>query len=159
MDLRLLLLGALIPDLLDTPIGLALYGRLGSVRLVTHSLLLAAVVMVGVVLSTRRGRPRKMWMPLAVGLLFHLVLDAMWLDAETMWWPLLGWGFTPAGPETVSGYLSALGSDWRMWLGEVVGLVYLLYLWRAAALSDSENRKLLLTTGRINVPIEGDANC
>lgn len=159
MDLRMLLLGALLPDLVDTPIGLVFYEQLGSVRLVTHGLILAAVVMVAVVLSTRRGRPRKTWMPLAIGLLFHLLFDAIWLDPETLWWPLLGWGFSPAGPETVSSYVGAVLSDWRVWLGEVAGLVYLAYLWWAAGLSDPKRRALLRQTGRVDVPIDGEATC
>ncbi|MBA2338537.1 MAG: metal-dependent hydrolase, partial [Acidimicrobiia bacterium] len=55
MDLRFLVLGALLPDLLDTPVGLILFDRLRSVRLAGHTLLLAAIVMVAVVLRTRRG--------------------------------------------------------------------------------------------------------
>jgi hypothetical protein len=160
MDLRMLLLGALLPDLVDTPVGLMFYDRLHSVRLVTHGLLLATVVMVLVVVATRRGRPRKAWMPLAIGLLLHAVLDAMWLDPETLWWPLLGWGFSPAGPETVSLYVGAVLSDWRVWLGEGIGLAYLTYLWSAARLSDPERWAILRSTGRIDVPIEGDgASC
>lgn len=159
MDLRMLLLGALLPDVIDTPVGLLFYSRLHSVRLVTHGLLLAALVMVAVVMSTRRGRPRKMWMPLAIGLLLHILLDAMWLDPETLWWPLLGWSFSPAGPATVGGYVGAVLGDWKVWLGEVVGLGYLAYLWSAARLSDAEQRARLWRTGRVDVPIEGDATC
>ena len=128
MDLRMLVLGALLPDLIDTPIGLFFYDRLHGGRLFTHSLLLAVIVMVVVVATTRRGRPRKMWMPLAIGLLLHALLDAMWLDPETLWWPLLGWGFSPAGPATVTGYLGSVLGDWRVWLGEGAGLIYLAYL-------------------------------
>jgi inner membrane protein len=159
MDLRMLLVGALIPDIVDTPIGLLLYGRLHSVRLFTHGLLLAVAVMVIVVMSTRRGRPRKMWMPLAIGLLLHVLLDAMWLDPETLWWPLLGWSFSPAGPTTVSGYVGSVLGDWKMWLGEVIGLVYLIYLWFAADLADPEKRTALWRTGRVDAPIEGEATC
>ncbi len=159
MDLRMLLLGALLPDLVDTPIGLLFYGTFGAVRLFTHGLILAAVVMVAVVLATRRGRPRKMWMPLAIGLLFHVLFDAMWLDAETLWWPLLGTGFTAAGPETASAYLSELLSDWKVWAGEAAGLVYLAYLWSAARLSDPAKRGEFIRTGRVDAPIDGDVSC
>lgn len=159
MDLRMLVLGALLPDLVDTPVGLVFYQPLGAVRLVTHGLVPAAAVMVAVVLTTRRGRPRKLWMPLAIGLLFHVLLDGMWLHPETLWWPLFGWGFTPAGPESASSYLSSVLTDWRTWLAEGAGLVYLTYLWRAALLSGAENRRTLLRTGRINVPIDGEVSC
>jgi membrane-bound metal-dependent hydrolase YbcI (DUF457 family) len=159
MDLRMLLLGALIPDIVDTPIGLLFYGRLHSVRLFTHGLLLAAAVMVIVVMSTRRGRPRKMWMPLAIGLLLHVLLDAMWLDPETLWWPLLGWSFSPIGIDTVPGYIGSVLGDWRVWLGEIAGLVYLAYLWVAAELFDPRKRAELWRTGRVYAPIDGGATC
>lgn len=159
MDLRMLVLGGLLPDLIDTPIGLAFYRTLGSVRLVTHGLPLAVAVMIGVVVATRRGKPRKRWMPLAIGLFLHLFLDAMWLDPETLWWPLLGSGFASAGSSTASGYVAGVLSDWRVWLTEAVGLAYLAYLWRAAVLSAPEQRRLLLTTGRVDVPIDGQASC
>ena len=159
MDLRMLLLGALLPDLVDTPIGLVFYGQLGGVRLATHGLILASIVMVAVVLATRRGRPRKMWMPLAIGLLFHILLDAMWLDPETLWWPLLGSGFTPAGPETASAYVSSVLSDWKVWSAEAAGFIYLAYLWSAARLSDTPNRREFYRTGRVDAPIDGEVSC
>ncbi|MCP4305359.1 MAG: metal-dependent hydrolase [bacterium] len=158
MDLRMLLLGALLPDLIDTPIGLAFYDAFGGVRLFTHGLVLAAVVMVGVVLTTRRGRPRRMWMPLAIGLLFHILLDAMWLDPETLWWPLLGSGFTPAGPETAGSYVSSILTDWKVWVTEAAGFTYLAYLWSAARLRDPANRREFLRTGRVDTPIDGDVS-
>jgi len=159
MDLRMLALGALLPDIVDTPVGLVLYGRLGSVRLVTHGLLLATAVMAVVVLATRRGRSRKFWMPVAIGLLLHLTLDAMWTDPETLWWPVLGWEFSRAGAVSAGEYVAALpGSVW-IWVREAVGLAYLTYLWRAAGISDPKKRRTFLTTGRVDVPIEGRVNC
>lgn len=159
MDLRMLVVGALLPDLIDTPIGLIFYDSLGGVRLVTHGLLLASIVMVIVVLATRRGRPRKMWMPLAIGLLFHVLLDAMWLDPETLWWPLFGPTFTAAGPESATAYISSVFTDWKVWAAEAAGLVYLAYLWSVARLGDPANRRELLRTGRVNAPIDGDVSC
>lgn len=159
MDLRMLVLGALLPDLIDTPVGLLFYGRVHSVRLVTHGLILAAVVMIAVVISTRRGRPRKTWMPLAIGLLFHVLLDAMWLDPETLWWPLFGWGFSPAGAGTAGSYVVSVLGDWRVWMGELAGLIYLGYLWSAAGLRDPQRRAQLWATGRVDAPIDGQATC
>lgn len=159
MDLRMLALGAMLPNLIDTPIGLLFFDQLRSVRLVTHGLVVASAVMVGVVLSTRRGRPRKLWMPLAIGLLLHLLLDAMWLDPETLWWPFLGLEFSQLEQATAAAYVAAVLSDWRVWAGEIVGLLYLGYLWRAAKLADPAARRRLLETGRVDVPIDGQAGC
>jgi hypothetical protein len=159
MDLRMLVLGAILPDLIDTPIGLLFYERLLSVRLVSHGLIVAATIMVVVVLATRRGRPRKRWMPLAIGILLHVLLDALWLDPETLWWPLFGWDFSAAGPATVSAYLESLATNWWLWLGELAGLAYLAYLWSAAGLSSAQKRSAFLRTGRVDVPIDGDVTC
>jgi hypothetical protein len=41
----------------------------------------------------------------------------------------------------------------------VIGLVYLIYLWFAANLVDQEKRMTLWRTGRVDVPIEGEATC
>ena len=153
MDLRFLVLGAVVADLIDTPVGLIGYQSLGAVRLGSHSLLVASLAMVTVVVLTRRGRPRRRWMALAVGMLAHLVLDAMWADQETFLWPFLGWEFTPAGPATVGGYLRAVLTDPVMWAGELAGLVYLVWLWRRAGLASAAARATLWSTGTVDVPI------
>ena len=154
MDLRFLILGAVISDLVDTPIGLGFYGGVGAVRLVAHALVLAAAVMVVVLVATRRGRVRKRWMALSVGILIHLMLDAMWADPETLWWPLLGWDFTAAGPATAPDYVRSIVTDWRVWVMEAAGLAYLLYLARLGKLNHRERLSAFFATGRIDVPIE-----
>jgi membrane-bound metal-dependent hydrolase YbcI (DUF457 family) len=153
MDLRFLALGAILPDLIDTPIGVAFFESLRSVRLVAHSLVVAGGVMVAVVMSTRRGRPRKRWMPLAIGMLMHLFLDAMWADPETLWWPFLGLDFAAVEATTARSYLTGVLGDWRVWTLEVVGLVYLAVLARRGGLGSGAARSELWATGRIAVPI------
>ena len=129
------------------------YSATQSVRLAAHSLLFAALVMTAVLVGTRRGRPRKRWMPLAIGVLMHLVLDAMWSDPETLWWPFLGWEFTAAGPATAGAYITSVLSDVRMWSAEAVGLGYLIVLARRAGLVTPQARALFKETGRVEVPI------
>lgn len=154
MDLRFLALGAVVPDIIDTPVGLLFYERLGSVRLVGHSVLFASVAMLIVLLATRRGRPRKRWMPVAIGILVHLMLDAMWADPETLWWPLLGWDFSQAGPTTAFAYVESILTDWRVWALEGVGLAYLLLLARRAGLGSRTARREFLANGVVHAPIE-----
>ncbi len=153
MDLRLLLFGAVLPDLIDTPLGLVLFPAVESLRLVGHSLLFAATVMSLVLVATRRGRPRKKWMPLAVGVLVHLFLDAMWADPETLWWPVLGRGFSTSGAGGAASYVTGLLANPVTWVGEVVGLGYLVVMTRRAGLAQRANRVSFLRTGRLNVPI------
>lgn len=154
MDLRLLIVGALLPDLVDKPIAFVTYTDWSSVRLIGHSLLFASLIMVTVLLSTRRGRPRKKWMPLAIGVLLHLVLDFMWTDPQTLWWPLLGWGFTPIDASSIGVWVGdLLRSPWT-WVGEVAGLAYLVALARRSGLAHPQARSEFYATGRVNAPID-----
>ena len=155
MDLRFLVLGAILPDLVDTPVGLVLFTTTGTVRLAAHSLVLSALVMVVVVVRTRRGQPRKRWMPLAIGMLVHLALDAMWASLETLWWPFLGTEFSPTEAATVGGYVVGVLTDLRTWALELVGLVYLMVLGNRGGLGGRDARRRFLATGVVDVPMNG----
>ena len=154
MDLRLLLVGALLPDIVDTPVGLIAYTTFGGVRLMTHSLIFGALLMTVVVLATRRGRPRKRWMPLAIGVLMHLFLDAMWAEPDTFLWPFLGWDFAASEFGSAGALVRSILSDWRVWLLEAVGLAYLATLGYRGDLMSRDERVRFTRTGRIAVPIE-----
>jgi membrane-bound metal-dependent hydrolase YbcI (DUF457 family) len=156
MDLRFLALGAVLADVIDLPIGILMWDTFGTVRLASHSLVFAAAVMVGVLVFTRRGATRKRWMLLAVGVLAHLAFDAMWQDAETLWWPFLGWDFTTSGFATYGEYVASLFSDPRLWIGEIAGVGYLILLWRKSGLSDAGARHRLVTTGTVSARIGSD---
>lgn len=153
MDLRFLLLGAVLPDLIDTPIGLAFFGSLQTVRLAAHTLLFGAIVMAAIVLSTRRGRPRKRWMPIAIGLLFHLMLDAMWNDPETLLWPLFGLEFSQVPATTAADFVADILASPQVWAGELVGLVYIAVLARRAKVASDAAGSEFMATGRIAAPI------
>lgn len=154
MDLRFLALGAILPDVIDTPIGVAVWQTWQTPRLWSHSLAFGALLMTVVLLVTRRGRRRKQWMLVAVGVLMHLALDGMWSYPETLWWPFLGWTFFSTEFATFSSYAYSVLQDPLVWAGEAVGLVYLVVLWRRSDLSDATAREVLLTTGRVSAPIE-----
>jgi hypothetical protein len=157
MDLRFLVLGALLPDLIDKPVALAFYADLGSVRLAGHSLSWSAVVMTVVVLATRRGRPRRRWMAVPIGMMVHLFLAFTWADPETLWWPFLGFGFTPAAAATTGAYLQGLLTDPWVWVREAVGAAYLGALWWRAGLADAGRRARFLRTGMIAFPLTPEA--
>lgn len=153
MDVRFLALGAILPDLIDLPVGIALWDRFESVRLMSHSIALGAVLLVVVLVVTRRGRRRKQWIMVAVGVMLHLVLDAMWNLPETLWWPFLGSEFTATGFSTFGAYLRDLVMDPLMWAGEVAGAVYLVRLARKSNLGEAGSRRAFFETGALSAPI------
>lgn len=154
MDLRFLALGAIAPDVIDLPIGIFGWSTFESVRLAAHSLTFGAIVMVAVLIATRRGPRRKRWMLFAVGILLHLALDAMWRSPETLWWPFLGTAFTSSGFATYGAYLRDLVANPIMWAGEVVGLGYLVWMGRRIGITDPEVRRTLLRTGVVSVGLD-----
>jgi len=154
MDLRFLALGAVLSDLIDTPIGAIGWSTFQSARLWSHSIIFGSAVMAAVLIVTRRGPIRKRWMLLAIGVLLHLLLDAMWSQPETLWWPFLGRAFTPTAFVTFGAYVSDVITDPVMWLGEVVGLFYLVALWRKAGLKDLQVRRTLLRSGTVSASID-----
>ncbi len=153
MDLRFLALGAVLPDLIDLPIGIVSWDRFGSVRLASHSILFGALLLIAVLALTRRGRRRKQWMMVSVGVMLHLVLDAMWNQPETLWWPFLGSDFTGTLFPTYGAYVRDLVTNPLLWAGEVVGAAYLVRLARASGLASGDARKTFLRTGAVSAPI------
>ena len=93
IDIRLLLVSSLLPDIIDKPIGqLWLRGTLNNGRIFCHTLLfLLIITFIGVYLY--RTRHRNWLLVLSGGVFTHLIFDEMWLMPGTLLWPLYGLAF------------------------------------------------------------------
>jgi inner membrane protein len=131
IDIRLLLIGSLLPDIIDKPVGVYLFrGVFNSGRIFGHTLLFLIVIgAVGFFLYRSYGR--KWLLVLSLGTFLHLITDEMWLDREILLWPLYGFAFPEMGI-----------ADWRqeMWrrlfavpgiyIPEIVGgVILVLFVW------------------------------
>jgi inner membrane protein len=119
LDLRFLVLGSLLPDIIDKPLGAFLFG---DGRIFTHSLMATLLVLVtGYFLYINYKRTAVL--AVACGMAAHLVLDSMWASPPVFLWPLYGWGF-PAG--TRGSYLhvwvTTLTTNPSVYLTEGAGL-------------------------------------
>ncbi len=148
VDIRYLALGALLPNLIDKPLGTIIAPGLGSDRLIGHTLLFGSVIMVVALLATRRGRRRRKLMAVAIGALIHLVLDGMWASGQTFLWPFLGFDFSPGVQPYWGGFLDR-ELNLATIVQEVAGLAYLGALWVIAGLNDPEKRQTFIETGRL----------
>ncbi|HOI13742.1 MAG TPA: metal-dependent hydrolase [Methanoculleus sp.] len=83
-------LGAVLPDLIDKPVGHLLLGEaLNSGRIFGHGLLFVALLVIaGIILLQQRQSFALL--AAAAGVLSHQVLDAMWAIPVTWYFPLLG---------------------------------------------------------------------
>lgn len=93
LDLRLILFGSLLPDILDKPLGMVfLRETIGNGRIFGHTLIFLAGISLAGVLLNRRSR--KTWLlALAFGTATHLIFDQMWRNPHTLFWPVLGLAF------------------------------------------------------------------
>ena len=90
LDYRLLILGSMLPDLIDKPLGVFLLRKqLSNGRIFAHSLLFTSLV--GLASLALRGRARRALVPVTLGSAAHLVLDHMWTQTNVLLWPLRGW--------------------------------------------------------------------
>ena len=149
VDVRFLLLGAVLPDLLDLPIGtLVLADRYSTGELWSHSLVAPSLYMVAVLIMTRRGRQRRAVMALGVGWLLHLLLDGVWVDPAVLFWPFFGDIPTGGSPFWPLAWERAMGDPWR-WVKEAVGIGYLVWLWMNLGLGSAPRRREALASGRL----------
>ena len=133
LDYRLIALGALLPLLVDAPLGYYAYG---------HSMLVAvgllAVVMIATINRSRLLRRRLICVP--IGWMCGLVLSGAFLHDVSFLWPLLGSDFPDDSlvpPVTVIVLLDAAGLGIAVWA------------WGRFGLADRAARDDFLRTGRL----------
>jgi membrane-bound metal-dependent hydrolase YbcI (DUF457 family) len=93
IDPRYLAIGALLPDLVDKPLGRIIFASsLANGRIIGHTLLFSFLLLLaGLYLYEKRRDIRVT--ALATGSFFHLFEDQMWIQPRTFFWPLRGFGF------------------------------------------------------------------
>ena len=150
MDLRWVWTGALLPDLIDKPLGSILFvEQLGAHRLFSHAIVVPVVLFFAVLVATRRNSGlRRGLIGLVIGMLFHLVLDAAWAEPEAFLWPFFGLEFPATDPAAFGPLLRRMASQPLVWIGEAAGLAYLVYL-GAARLRDRGGWRRFVSEGTI----------
>ena len=122
--LLFVVIGSMLPDLIDKPLGWLIYGSMASGRIYAHTLLfLLVLVAIAATLQSRAIGS------LAFGVLAHQALDAIWRTPEIFLWPLLG-DFPVKTHMTVLGYFEMLMRGLEnpaILIPELLGLLYLSY--------------------------------
>ena len=128
LDIRLLLIGSLLPDIIDKPLGLLfLRDSLSSGRIYTHTLLFFILIsLAGLLLYKLR---RSTWMlVLSAGTLTHLIMDQMWITPKTLLWPFLGLEFDRVEVTAwISNILEGLRTYPQVYIPEFIGFIILVW--------------------------------
>lgn len=128
VDLRVLLFGSLLPDIIDKPLGQFFFREaLSNGRIFGHTLLfLAAISLIGYYLYRRR---HKIWLlVISFGSFMHLVLDQMWRNPHTLLWPTYGFSFEKVElDDWIQGLIKALHTNPAVYVPELIGFFILVW--------------------------------
>jgi inner membrane protein len=138
VDLRFVIIGSLLPDIIDKPIGnYFLYNEFGSGYLFSHTLLFVILLfLIGYVIKLIYKK--YFILLLAFGSFIHLILDFIWLNKRIFLWPLFGFTFekgtSPPFKEWIWGmFVEVLREPWVA-IPELVGVLITIWffwlLWR-----------------------------
>jgi membrane-bound metal-dependent hydrolase YbcI (DUF457 family) len=93
VDVRLLLVGSLFPDIIDKPVGQFFFRDIFSNgRIFSHTLLFVLFITLFAI-YLYRSREKTWLLVLSFGTFTHLICDQMWLTPQTLLWPLYGFAF------------------------------------------------------------------
>jgi hypothetical protein len=147
IDLRLLLIGSLLPDIIDKPIGLYFFREtFSNGRIFCHTLLfLVLVTFIGSYFYHRREKTGGL--ALSFGTLTHLILDQMWYTPRTLLWPLLGNFERIDFSNWTTNIFYALFNDPAVYIPEIAGAVIL--FWFIWVLLDTKQTLLFFRHGQI----------
>ena len=123
LDIRLLMIGALMPDIIDKPLSFLGFGNGRSI--IPTSLVFLIVLSVAMYLW--RSRKQTWLLAIAIGIFTHLMCDRMWETPHTLFWPLYGWAFTAAvykiGLGQFSVWWNMLFTDSYVYISEIIGFL------------------------------------
>jgi len=124
IDYRVVLVGAILPDIIDKPIGAFLFrSTFHNSRIFAHTLLFSAIlVLLGLYMLYKHRKNNILILGLCTSI--HLVLDSMWLYTGILLWPYFGLKF----PQRVEGnWLNSdfvrLFSDPSYYIPEIIGFI------------------------------------
>ena len=145
------ILGSVLPDLIDKPLGYIVFPSIGDGRLIAHSLIGFALILL---ITGALYKDRFVIAALGIGILTHQILDEMWKIPVNWFYPILGpfpvyqmedyfgWGLMRE-LTTPSEYLFALGILILL-MNRTTGIVSR----ERAGIASGASALLLLLTGR-----------
>ncbi|MDP6501072.1 MAG: metal-dependent hydrolase [Dehalococcoidales bacterium] len=148
IDIRILLIGSLLPDIIDKPVGRFFFRDVFSNgRIMAHTLVfLILLTLVGFYLLRNRGGTGLL--VFSFGTLTHLIFDQMWLTPRTLFWPFYGFTFERAD---LADWIPNMGMNLltnpQVFVPELVGGVVL--LWFAAVLVRKRKVFYFIRRGRL----------
>ncbi len=146
IDYRIVLLGSLLPDILDKPSWLFAFSDIfPSGRSYGHTFLFNLLLFVWGLIMIKY---KQSWLLIiSLSSIIHLILDQVWDNPVTLWWPLLGPFHRTEPTGWLPNIIHAASSDSGIYIPEIIGLIIILSL--GCRLLVSKNIINFLRTGAI----------
>lgn len=132
IDYRLVMLGAMLPDIIDKPIGLLFRSTFPNSRLFAHTLLFS-ILLLSMGLWRHRQKHKNAVLLLGASSFIHVVLDGMWDIPQTLFWPLYSWSFPPRAGDWISESLEHFLHDPLLISSELTGFAILCFFFLRSA--------------------------
>ena len=128
IDIRLLFIGSLLPDIFDKPIGCLFFREtFSNGRIFCHTLLFLIVITIGG-LCLYWSRKKTWLLVLSFGTFTHLIFDLMWLSPRTLLWPLYGFSFGRLDlTDLIPGMIHRLLTHPIIGIPELMGAIVVIY--------------------------------
>jgi inner membrane protein len=131
IDYRVVLVGAILPDIIDKPIGAYLFrSTFHNSRIFAHTLAFSAIlIFIGLYRLFKQRKNNILILGLCTSI--HLILDSMWLYPGILLWPCYGLRFPQrAEGNWISSDIVRLITDPSYYLPEIIGFAIIgYYFW------------------------------
>jgi inner membrane protein len=124
-DPRFWILGSILPDLIDKPLGHLFFAQYfsGNGRIYAHTLLFT-LLLIGSGLILFYKKKQSGLLSVSFGVLMHLLLDTSWNPLSTFLWPLQGTHFLPGSKgDWIGGMIEGLETSPDIYISEIAGLI------------------------------------
>ena len=126
IDIRVLLISSLLPDIIDKPVGYLFFrNAISTGKAFAHTFLFFLLFTVaGAYLYKKHGKTGLL--AVSFGVFTHLIFDRMWRNPRTLFWPVYGVTFARGDVTTwIPNMLKGLMTDPQIYMPELVGAVIL----------------------------------
>ncbi|MDP4145344.1 MAG: metal-dependent hydrolase [Bacillota bacterium] len=128
IDYRAVMIGSILPDIIDKPIGAFFFrSTFHNSRIIAHSLLFSMTLVILGIYRINKYNKSNLFL-LGISSVIHQILDSMWDFPGTFYWPVLGLKF-PQRPEGdwLNESLTKLMTKPGTFIPELIGLAIVAY--------------------------------